>query len=72
MNLFKASLDAAVLTGHHFAVPVVGSSTGHAEIWVTFSYGQVAWTLLGVALGFTTAARETVLACKTFRYKQTA
>lgn len=62
LYLFEASLDAAVLAGHPFAVPVVCSPTGHAQIWVTLPHSQVAGTLLGVALGLTSAAWEAVLA----------
>lgn len=60
--LFQASLDAAVLAGDGFAVPVVCRATGHAQIWVTFPHGQVAGTLFGVALRLAPAAREAVLA----------
>lgn len=65
MYLFKASLDAAVLAGDPFAVPVVRSTAGHAQIWVTLSHGQVARTLFSVALCLTSAAGEAVLAWKT-------
>lgn len=68
-NLFQAPLNAAVLTGHHFAVPVVCGSAGHAEIWVTLPHSQVAGTLLGVTLSLTSAAWETVLAWKPFRHE---
>lgn len=69
-NLFEAPLDAAVLTGHHFAFPVVCSSAGHAQVGVALSHGQVAGTLFGVALSLTSAAREAVLACRTFRHEE--
>lgn len=58
-------MDAAVLAGDYLAVPVVRGSTGHTQIWVTFPHRQVAGTLLGVALGLTAAAWETVLAWRT-------
>lgn len=60
--LFQASLDAAVLAGDHFAVPVLGGAACHAKIWVTLSHGQVAGTLFSVTLGLTPAAWEAVLA----------
>ena len=68
MYLFQASLDAAVLAGDGFGVPVVRRATGHAQIWVTFPHSQVAGALFGVALCLTPAAREAVLAWKTFRH----
>lgn len=63
--LFQASLDAAVLAGDGFGVPVVCGAAGHAQIWVTFPHSQVAWTLFGVALCLTPAAWEAILAWKT-------
>lgn len=59
-------MDAAVLAGDPFAVPVVCSATGHAKIWVTLSHSQVAGTLFSVALCLTSAAWEAVWAWKTF------
>lgn len=66
--LFYASLDAAVLARDPFAVPVVCSTAGHAQIWVALPHGQVAGTLFRVALSLTSAAWEAVLAWKTFIY----
>lgn len=60
--LFQASLDATVLAGDYFTVPVVCGTACHAKIWVTFSYSQVAGTLFSVALSLTPAAWEAVLA----------
>lgn len=60
--LLEATLDAAVFTGNHFAVPVFRSATGETQVRVALSYSQVAGTLLGVALRLTTTAREAVLA----------
>lgn len=60
-HLLEAPLDAAVLTGNHFAVPVLGGPTGETQVRVALPHGQVARTLLGVALGLTAAARETIL-----------
>lgn len=37
------------------------SPTGQTEVWIALPHGQVAWALLGVALGFTAAAWEAVL-----------
>lgn len=65
--LFQASLDAAVLAGNPFAVPVICSTTCHAQIWVTLPHSQVAGTLFCVTLSLTPAAWETVLTWKTFR-----
>lgn len=61
--LFESSLDAAVLAGNLFAVPVVRCSTGQAEIGVALAHGQVTRTLLSVTLRLTAAAWETVLTC---------
>lgn len=58
-------MDAAVLAGDTFAVPVVCSTAGHAQIWVTLPHGQVAGTLFSVALRLTSAAWEAVLAWET-------
>lgn len=62
--LFETSLDAAVLAGDRFAVPVVCSTTGHAQIWITLPDSQVAGTLFGVTLSLTPAAWKAVLAWK--------
>lgn len=59
--LLGPSLDAAVLAGDVLAVPVVGGAAGQAEVGVTLAHGQVAGTLLGVALGLTAAPGEAVL-----------
>lgn len=61
----EASLDAAVLAGDGFAVPVLCRAAGHAQIWVTLPHGQVAGTLFSVALRLASAAWEAVLAWKT-------
>lgn len=63
--LFQASLDAAVFARDYCAVPVVCSSTGHAQIWVALPHSQVAGTLFRVTLSLTPAAWEAVLAWKT-------
>lgn len=63
-HLFGAPLNTAVLAGHVLTVPVVGSPTGEAEVGVALSDGQVARTLLGVALRFAAASGKAVL---TFR-----
>lgn len=62
--LFGTPLNATVLAGHIFTVPVVSSSTGKTEVRVTLSDGQIARALLGIALCFATASRKAVL---TFR-----
>lgn len=59
--LLEATLDAAVFTGNHLAVPVLGGPTGETQVRVTLSHCQIARTLLGVALGLTAAAREAIL-----------
>lgn len=59
--LLESSLDGAVFAGHHLAVPVVGGSTRHAQIWVTLPHGQVTGALLRVALSLAPAAWEPVL-----------
>lgn len=59
--LLESPLNAAVLTGDLFAVPVVCSPTGHAEVRVTLPHRQVTWTLLGVTLSLATTARKPVL-----------
>lgn len=61
--LLGASLNGAVLAGHVLAVPVVSGAAGQAEVGVALPHRQVAGTLLGVALSFAAAARETVLTC---------
>lgn len=63
--LLDSSLNAAVLTGYLFAVPVVSSPTGHAEVRVTLPYRQVTRTLLGVTLSLTATARKPVLTLPT-------
>lgn len=68
MYLFQSSLDAAVLAGDPFAVPVVCGAAGHAQIWVTLPHSQVAGALFSVALCLTPAAWEAVLAWKSFRH----
>lgn len=60
-HLLESSLDAAVFTGNHFAVPVLGGPTGEAQVGVTLSHCQVARALLGVALGLAATAREAIL-----------
>lgn len=59
--LLEATLDAAVFTGNHFAVPVFRGPTGETQVGVTLSHCQIARTLLGIALGLTATARETIL-----------
>ena len=59
--LLGAPLDAAVLAGHVLAVPVVSSPTGETQVGVALPHGQVARALLGVALGLTAAAGESIL-----------
>lgn len=59
--LLGAALDAAVLAGHVLAVPVVGSAAREAQVGVALAHGQVARTLLRVALSFAAAAGEAVL-----------
>lgn len=61
--LLGSSLDGAVLAGHVLAVPVVRSAAGQAQVGVALPHGQVAGTLLGVALSFAPTSRETVLTC---------
>lgn len=63
-HLLEATLDAAVLTGDHLAVPVLRGPTGETQVGVALSHRQVARALLGVALGFAAASRKAVL---TFR-----
>lgn len=59
--LLESSLNAAVLTGDLFAVPVVCGPTGHAEVRVTLPHRQVTRTLLGVTLSLAATARKPVL-----------
>lgn len=59
-NLLCSSLDAAVLAGDLFAVPVVCGPTGHAEVRVTLPHGQVTRTLLGVTLSLAATARKPI------------
>lgn len=61
--LLGSSLDGAVLAGHVLAVPVVRSAAGQAQVRVALPDGQVAGTLLGVALSFAPTPREAVLTC---------
>lgn len=63
-DLLGSSLDGTVLAGDILAVPVVGGATSQAEVGVTLAHGQVARTLLGVALGLAPTPRETVLTCE--------
>lgn len=63
-HLLGSSLNAAVLAGNIFAVPVISCSTRKTEVWITFTHSQIAWTLLSVALCFTAASRKPVLAFK--------
>lgn len=63
-NLLCSSLDAAVLAGDVFTVPVISCPTGEAQVRVTLSYGQVTGALLGVTLGLTAATWKPVLTCK--------
>lgn len=65
--LLGASLNGAVLAGHVLAVPVVCGTTGQTQVGVTLPHCQVTGTLLGVALSFTPATRETVLTCRETR-----
>lgn len=60
-HLLEAPLDAAVLAGDHLAVPVLRSPAGEAQVGVALAHSQVAGALLGIALSFTAAARETIL-----------
>lgn len=62
-HLLEAALDAAVLAGHHLAVPVLRGPAGKAQVGVALPHRQVAWALLCVALGLAAAAGEAVLAC---------
>lgn len=62
-HLLEAALDAAVLAGHHLAVPVLRSPAGEAQVGVALPHRQVARALLRVALGLAAAAGEAVLAC---------
>lgn len=60
-HLLEATLDAAVFTGNHFAVPVLWGPAGETQVGVALSHSQIARTLLSVALGLTATARETIL-----------
>ena len=60
-HLLEASLDAAVFAGNHLAVPVLRGPAGEAQVGVALSHCQVAGTLLGITLGLTATARETIL-----------
>lgn len=60
-HLFGSSLDAAVLAGDLFAVPVVCGPTGQAEVRVTLPHRQVTRTLLGVTLSLAATARKPIL-----------
>ena len=62
-HLLEAALDAAVLAGHHLAVPVLRGPAGEAQVGVALPHCQVARALLRVALGLAAAAGEAVLAC---------
>lgn len=59
--LFEATLNAAVLTGNHLAVPVLRGPTGEAQVRVALPYRQVARALLGIALGLTATAGKAIL-----------
>ena len=62
-HLLEATLDAAVLTRDHLAVPVLRGPTGETQVGVALSHRQVARALLGVALGLTATAGKAILTC---------
>lgn len=61
--LLCSSLNATVLAGDVFTVPVFSCPTGEAQVRVTLSYSQVTRTLLGVTLGLTAATWKPILTC---------
>lgn len=59
--LLESSLNAAVLAGNLFAVPMFCRPTGHAEIWVALPHCQVTRTLFSVTLSLAATAWKPVL-----------